>query len=80
MAKIISTVKNTATSSWKGGMASGGIAGLCQGIPAAIGLHPFFARIGGGILAATIIKNPVDKRVVLNESVKEGIYQLLAGE
>ncbi len=80
MGSIIKKTMDTASGSWKGGLGSGLIAGLCQGIPAAIGLHPFFARVGGGILAAVFIKNSVDKRVTLNESAKEGIYQLLAGE
>ena len=80
MAELLKKPVAFAKDAWKGGMLSGLKSGLLQGIPAAMGFHPFFARVGGGLAAAAITKNPIDKRVILNESMKEGLYQLLAAD
>lgn len=80
MAKILSNPVGYSKDAWKGGIGSGFIAGVAQGIPAAIGLHPFLARLGGGLVAAAIVKNNIDKRVILNESTKEALYQLLSAD
>jgi len=77
---LIKQAQNITSSAWKGGAKSGLIAGLSQGIPAAMGIHPFFSRVIGGIVASNIVKNPIDKRIILNESIKEGLYQLLGGD
>lgn len=80
MGNIIEGSMGFAKSSWKGGMGSGALAGICQGVPSMIGIHPFFARLGGGIIASALIKNPMHKQIVLVESTKEAVYQLLGGE
>lgn len=80
MAKLLTQPVGYAKDAWKGGIGSGFIAGVAQGIPAAIGLHPFFARLGGGMVAAAIVKNTTDKRVILNEATKEALYQLFAAD
>ncbi|MBI2101664.1 hypothetical protein HYT53_03550 [Candidatus Woesearchaeota archaeon] len=69
-----------AKKSFGGGMAAGGLNGTLQGILRLVGFHQFFARLGGGLIAASIIKNPIDRRVILNESTKEAVYQLIGGE
>lgn len=80
MASIIKETKNFAESSFKGGMGTGALTGITQGLIGMLGFHQFFARVGGGMISAAIVKNSVDKRIILVESVKEGIYQLMAGE
>lgn len=80
MAKMLSDPVGAAKGAWKGGLGSGAIAGFAQGLPAMLGVHPFFARLGGGLVAAAVVKNNIDKRVILNEATKEAIYQLMAGE
>ena len=80
MAKILTEPVKFAKGAYRGGLGSGLIAGISQGIPAAIGLHPFFARLAGGLVASAIIKNPIDKRIILVESMKESVYQLMAAD
>ena len=80
---LIKNTSNFIGNAWKGGLKVGTAAGLLQGIPAAMGLHPFFSRVGGALATAAIFKNPsdaVERKVILVEGMKEGIYQLLAGD
>lgn len=65
---------------WKGGIGAGALTGVIQGTIGALGVHPFFSRVIGGVISASIIKNNIDKRIILVESTKEGLYQLLAGD
>ena len=80
MAKILKNPMAYGKSVWKGGIGNGAITGVSQGLLGMIGLHPFFARMGGGLISASVIKNNIDKRVILLESTKEAVYQLMAGE
>lgn len=79
MATIIKDTKKYAMSKWKQGLQAGTYAGLFQGFLGMF-LHPFVARLGGGVIASSIVKNPIDKRIINNECAKESIYQILAGE
>lgn len=79
MAQMLKDPVGFGKSVWKGGIGSGAVAGFAQGLPAALGVHPFLARLGGGIVAAAVVKNNIDKRIILNEATKEALYQLLGG-
>ena len=80
MASIIRNPGGFVSQSFKGGMGNGAIAGLIQGIISAVGIHSFFARTIGGAIGASVVKNPTDRRIILVEATKEGVYQLLAGD
>lgn len=80
MAEILTKPLTFAKGVWKGGLGSGALTGTLQGLIGMLGAHPFFSRLGGGIISASILKNDIDKRIILVESSKEAIYQLLAGE
>jgi hypothetical protein len=79
MATIIEKGTQYAGSVWKGGLAAGARTGFFQGGLGMI-VHPFFARTIGGLISAAMEKDDVAKKVILMESSKEAIYQLLAGE
>lgn len=80
MAKLLTQPIKFMRGAYKGGFGSGLTAGIAQGIPAALGFHPFFARLGGGLIATAIVRNATDKRIILVEAMKESIYQLFGAD
>jgi len=64
---------------WKGGLASGSIAGVSQGVMSLF-LPDFLARPLGGMIGAAMVKNPMDKRMILLNATNEGFYRLFRGE
>lgn len=80
MAKLLTQPIKYLKGAYKGGFGSGLVAGISEGIPAALGFHPFFARLGGGLVATAIVKNPVDKRIILLDAMKESVYQLFGAD
>lgn len=79
----INPIKNPvgfASNVWKGGMGSGAVTGFTQGLLAMFGLHQFLARSMGGVISASMQKDALTKKVILLESTKEAVYQLMAGE
>ena len=80
MAEILKKITTSSKDAWKGGLGAGALTGVLQGGIGLLGAHQFFSRMIGGVISATIIKNKTDKRVILLESSKEAIFQLLAGE